>query len=113
MFDEPEISCFCGDSPGGIALPGEHTSVNFNQMRIDIVNNKGQLIVCFELKSNPFKVGGLITIQATYCDKSFWPPEEVSGRFIVEKIEYFSAKSYTKNKQIAMVFTASVQVRAE
>ena len=85
-------------------------AVNFNQMRIEIVNKEGELVTDFELEANPFKVGETINVQVSNYDKSFWTAEEVRGNFVIEKIEHFVRKDYTRTQKVNTVFTVSVQV---
>ena len=79
-------------------------------MRIEIVNKDGELVTDFELETNPFKVGETINVQVSNYDKSFWTTEEVRGDFVVEKIEHFLRKDYTRSQKVSTVFTTSVQV---
>jgi acyl dehydratase len=85
-------------------------AVNFNQMRIEIVNKEGELVTDFELETNPFKTGETINVQVSNYDTSFWTTGEVRGDFVVEKIEHFLRKDYTRNQTVSTVFTVSVQV---
>lgn len=79
-------------------------------MRIEIVTKEGELVTDFELESNPFKVGETINVQASNYDKSFWRAEEVRGDFMINKIEHFLRKDYTRSQKVRTVFTVSVEV---
>jgi hypothetical protein len=79
-------------------------------MRIEIINREGGFITDFELESNPFKVGETLSVNVSNNDKSFWRVEEIRDDFIIEKIEHFYRKVYSRNKKVSTVFVLSVQV---
>jgi len=79
-------------------------------MRIEIVTKEGELVTDFELESNPFKVGETINVQVSNYDKSFWTAEEVRGDFMINKIEHFLRKDYTRSQKVSTVFTVSIEV---
>ena len=79
-------------------------------MRIEIVNKEGDLITDFELEANPFKVGEMLNVKVSNYNKKFWTASEVSGDYIVNKIEHFLRKDYTLTEKISIVFSVSVEV---
>lgn len=79
-------------------------------MRIEIINKENELITDFELEANPFKIGERINIDVSNYDKEFWTPEEVRGDFIVDEIEHFLRKTYTRTQKVSTVFSVSVKV---
>ena len=79
-------------------------------MRIEIVDKEGQLITDFELEANPVKVGEIVNIKVTNHDISFWTTKEVNADFVINKIEHFLRKDYTRTQNINTVFTVSVEV---
>lgn len=79
-------------------------------MRIEIINKENELITDFELEANPFKIGERINIQVSNYDKEFWTTEEVRGDFIINEIEHFLRKTYTRTQKVSTVFSVSVKV---
>ena len=79
-------------------------------MRIEIINHENELITDFEIESNPFKVGERINVQVSNYDKEFWTTEEVRGDYIVDEIEHFLRKTYTRTQKVSTVFSVSVKV---
>ena len=79
-------------------------------MRIEIINKENELITDFELESNPFKVGERINVQVSNYDKEFWTAEEVRGDYIIDEIEHFFCKTYTRTQKVSTVFSVSVKV---
>jgi len=80
-------------------------------MNIEIINKDGDLITNFELESNPFKLGEIITISVSNHNKSFWDVEEITASvFKIKKIEHLFRKTYTLNKKCRSEFTVSVEV---
>ena len=79
-------------------------------MRIEIINKENKLITDFELEANPFKVGEKINVQVSNYDKEFWTTEEVRGDFIIDEIEHFLRKTYSRTQKVSTVFSVSVKV---
>lgn len=79
-------------------------------MRIEIINHENKLITDFEIESNPFKVGERINVQVSNYDNEFWTTEEVRGDYIVDEIEHFLRKTYTRTQKVSTVFSVSVKV---
>lgn len=79
-------------------------------MRIEIVNKEGDLITGFELESNPFKVGETISVSISNHDKRQWDVDELRGDYIVDKIEHYLRKEYTRTGRVSVVFSVSVEV---
>jgi hypothetical protein len=79
-------------------------------MRIEIVNKERKLVTDFELESNPFKVGEIINVKVSNHDKSFWTSEDFNEDFVIDKIEHFLRKDYTRAQKVSTVLTVSVEV---
>jgi hypothetical protein len=79
-------------------------------MKIEIIDNEGNLITDFELETNPFKVGETINISVHNYDKDFWTADEVFGEYKIVHIEHYFKKDYQRNKKIYDLFCLSVEV---
>ena len=79
-------------------------------MKIEIVSNKGYLITEFELESNPFKVGEVISLSVSNYDKEFWNKKELKSDYRITRIEHFIKEEYMPNEKYKLHYCASVEV---
>lgn len=78
-------------------------------MIIEILDNKGKILTDFDLEFNPYKTGETINIQVRNYDTNYWAVENLSGNFIIDKIEHFIRKDFTRNK-VKVVCTVCIVV---
>lgn len=82
-------------------------------MRIDIYNEKYDLLENFELETNPFKVGETIEIMRINHDKDkkYWEVDELVGKFKIFEITHSINTEFRAYTKPSFVFTVKVFVK--
>lgn len=79
-------------------------------MRINFVTKKMNSITYYELNSNPFKVGEIISINIYNHEKQIWNIEEVHKSYKIEKIEHYLTIEYTKEIEKNLIHNVIVEL---
>ena len=80
------------------------------KLRIELVDVDGNEVTSFDVPSNPFREGDIISVDRNNYNKEKWNVEELHGVYKVISIEHYVRQTYSYNMRYDDSVCVSIEV---